>query len=85
MQKNGSTSALESRIEGVKQSVRNLVDKGGERAGHLKDRAAGVKDTVFENSEVALDRARSFIKDHPIAALGIGFGVGYLVIRMLRK
>ena len=84
MQKNGSTS-LDSRIEGVKKSVRNLVDAGGERAGHLKDRAMGMKDSVVEGSEAMLDRARTFIKEHPIAALGIGFGVGYFAIRMLRK
>ena len=85
MQKNGSTSELDSRIEGVKKSVRNLVDAGGERASHLKDRAMGVKNTVFENSEVALDRARTFIKEHPIASLVIALGVCYFAIRMLRK
>ena len=51
MQKNGSTT-IESRIEGLKDSVRNLVDAGGERAGQLKDRAMGVKDSVVENGEI---------------------------------
>lgn len=85
MQKNGSTSALESRIENLKGSVRNLVDAGGERAGHLKDRAMGVKDSVVENGEIVLDRVRMFIKDRPFTSLGIALGAGYFAIRMLRK
>lgn len=85
MQKNGSTSTLEGRLDSLKENVRNLVDAGSERAGHLKERAIGVKDTVVENSERALDRVTTLIKAHPIAAIGIAFGVGYIAIRMIRK
>lgn len=85
MQKNGSTSGLESRIDGLKENVRNLVDAGGEKAGHLKQRAIGVKDSVVETSEAALDRVSAMIKEHPIAALGIAFGIGYVAIRSMRR
>jgi len=85
MQKNGSASALESRIDSLKESVRNLVDAGGERAGQLKDRAIGAKDTIVEESSAALKRVGALIKEHPFFALGIAFGVGYVAIRMMRK
>jgi ElaB/YqjD/DUF883 family membrane-anchored ribosome-binding protein len=85
MQKNGSTSAFENRLDAVKESVRNLVDAGGERAGRLKDKAIDVKDSVFENSSAALSRMGSLIKEHPFAAIGIAFGVGYVTVRMLRR
>ena len=84
MQKNGSTT-IEGKIDNLKESVRNLVDAGGERAGQLKDRALGVKDQVVESGEVYLNRLTDLIKAHPIAALGIAFGVGYIAIRSLRK
>jgi len=84
MQKNGSAS-LESRIDSLKESVRNLVDAGGEKAGHLKDRAIGAKDTIVENSEAAFKKMTKLIKDHPFISLGIAFGVGYVAIRMMRK
>lgn len=85
MQKNGSTSTLEGRLGSLKENVRNLVDAGSERAEHLKERAIGVKDTVVERGELALDRITALIKAHPIAAIGIAFGVGYVTIRMIRK
>lgn len=84
MQKNG-TSSLESRFDSLKGSVRHLVDAGGERAGQLKTKAIDVKDSVVENGEVAIRKAGSLIKEHPIAAIGIAFGVGYIAVRLLKK
>lgn len=84
MQKNG-TASLENRLDSLKDSVRSLVDAGGERAGQLKSKAIDAKDAVFENGEVALRKAGSFIKEHPIAAIGVAFGIGYIAMRMLKK
>ena len=84
MQKNG-TSSLENRFDSLKSSVRNLVDAGSERADQLKGKAIDVKDAVVENGSKALDRAGTLIKENPFIAIGIAFGIGYLVVRMLRK
>jgi len=84
MQKNG-TGSLENRFDSLKDSVRHLVDAGGERAGQLKTKAIDVKDSVVENGEVAIRKAGSLIKEHPIAAIGIAFGVGYIAVRLLKK
>ena len=84
MQKNGSAS-IENRLDQLKDSAKKLVDAGGERAGQLKNKAMDVKDTVVEQSSVALNRVTTLIKEHPFVALGIAFGVGYVAIRMLRK
>lgn len=85
MQKNGSASTMENRLESLKSSMRNLVDAGGERAGQLKNKAIDVKDAVVEGSSAALNRTGELIKKHPIVAIGLAFGVGYIVVRMLKK
>jgi ElaB/YqjD/DUF883 family membrane-anchored ribosome-binding protein len=85
MNKNGSASAFESRVDSLKESVRNLVDAGGERAGQIKNKAMDVKDTVVESGGAALTRLGSLIKEHPFIALGIAFGAGYVTIRLLRR
>ncbi len=84
MQKNGTTS-IESRLDSLKENVRNLIDAGSERASQLKGRAIDMKNTVIDEGEAALDRLTALIKAHPIAALGIAFSVGYVAVRMLRK
>jgi ElaB/YqjD/DUF883 family membrane-anchored ribosome-binding protein len=84
MNKN-STSHLEDRMGSLKESVRNLVDAGGERAGQIKERLHDAKDAAFDRGKEGLDRVAALIKEHPIAAIGIAFGIGYITIRMLRK
>jgi len=85
MQKNGSASTFENRVDALKDSVRNLVDAGGERAGQIKNKAIDVKDQVFESSSAAVTKLGSLIKEHPLAAIGVAFGIGYVTVRMLKK
>jgi ElaB/YqjD/DUF883 family membrane-anchored ribosome-binding protein len=85
MQKNGTASTLENRFDSLKSSVRDIVDAGGERAEKLKAKAIDVKDAAFENGQKALGRAGELIKENPFIAIGIAFGVGYIVVRMIRK
>ena len=84
MHKNGSSS-FDSRVDSLKESMRNLVDAGGERVGHMKDRAIDAKDSVVESGQAALSRISALVKEHPFAALGIALGVGYVAVRLLRK
>ena len=85
MNKNGTSGALDDRMGNLKDSVRNLVDASGERANQIKERLADAKDVAFDKGSQALGRVSALVKEHPIAAIGIAFGIGYLAIRMLRK
>jgi ElaB/YqjD/DUF883 family membrane-anchored ribosome-binding protein len=84
MQKNG-TGSVDTRLDSLKDSVRNLVDAGGERAEKIKTRAIDLKDNVVEQGGVAIRKTGSLIKEHPIAAIGIAFGLGYIAVRLLKK
>ena len=74
MAKNTSMHTFEDRLESLKESVRDLVDAGGERAGAIKDSVlAGTKKTG------------SLIKAHPVIAIAIAFGIGYIAMRIMRR
>ena len=74
MTKNSTVSTFEDRLDSLKGSVRDLVDAGGERAGAIKDSViAGTKKTG------------SLIKAHPVIAIAIAFGVGYIAVRLMRR
>ena len=74
MSKNQSVSTFEDRLDSLKESVRDLVDAGGERASAIRDSlVAGTKKTG------------SLIKEHPVIAIAIAFGVGYIAMRMMRR
>ena len=85
MNKNGTTTGLDERVDALKESVRDAVDYGGKRAAELKERMIDVKDTVVSTSSSAATRMVELVKEHPFAALGIAFGIGYLAMRIARR
>jgi len=68
------SSELESRLDSLKDSVRELIDAGSERAANFKD-------TAMTNA----NKLGNVIKEHPIAAVAVAFGIGYIVMRMIRR
>jgi ElaB/YqjD/DUF883 family membrane-anchored ribosome-binding protein len=83
--KNGSTDFESSRLDALKESVGGLVDSGKERAAALKGKAIEGKDAVVRGGSKAINVVGGLIKEHPIAAIGIAFGVGYLAMRLIRR
>jgi ElaB/YqjD/DUF883 family membrane-anchored ribosome-binding protein len=84
MQKNG-TATLDNKLDQLKSTVKNLVDDGKQRADALRTKAFDVKDAVVENGGEVFNRANAFIKENPIVAIAAAFGIGYIVVRMLRR
>jgi ElaB/YqjD/DUF883 family membrane-anchored ribosome-binding protein len=78
-------SRFDSRLDSLKESVRGLVESGGDRAAALKDRMKDVKDSALEGAGTAANRLGKLIKAHPIAAIAIAFGVGYVAMRIVRR
>lgn len=91
MNKNGTitteqgASAIEGRIEGIKESVKGFVDKGEKRVDEIRTRVVEVKDEAVTRGNKVLDQAVSFIKANPMKAVGISFGVGYFAMRLFRR
>lgn len=62
----------------VVSEVRNFI-------GQVPGKAADFKDVAFNKAGDAFDVLAAQIKKHPVAALGIAFGVGFLVMRLARR
>jgi ElaB/YqjD/DUF883 family membrane-anchored ribosome-binding protein len=83
---NNNNNVHEShRIENIKDSLRGLVDRGQERASAIKHKAVDIQHRAKERGGVALDRTTVFIKDNPIKSVAMAFGVGYLLMRLVRR
>ncbi|MDB4952510.1 MAG: hypothetical protein JWO36_79 [Myxococcales bacterium] len=86
MIKNGTSEFdTNTRLDSLKESVGGLVDAGKERAAALKGKAIEGKDAVVRGGTKAINTVGGLIKEHPIAAIGIAFGIGYLVMRLVRR
>ncbi len=43
------------------------------------------QDELSRNVDLYLDKSRTFMKEHPAASLGIAFGAGVLLARLMRR
>jgi ElaB/YqjD/DUF883 family membrane-anchored ribosome-binding protein len=80
MQKNGTTTQFEARLDALKDSVRHLVD-----VSSIKDKMSSAKDAVVSGSTTAVKKTGSLIKEHPIIAIGVAFGIGFIAFKLLRR
>jgi len=86
MNKNGTTKGhADERMGSLRDSVKSLVDRGEERAHAFKSRVVEMTGTARSRSSDAIERTSSLIKAHPLKAVGIAFGLGYLGMRLFRR
>lgn len=72
------TTRTKKTTEDSEQAASELVDEAAERVAELKDEAIH----MLEERLAALGKA---IQKHPLLAVGIGFGIGYVVARLLHR
>ena len=85
MTRDGLTATFEDRVSALKQSMRDIVDFGSDRASDIKDKLSDAKDAALAGASTAVDKTGKLIKQHPFIAIGIALGVGFLVMRMVRR
>jgi len=77
--------SLEQRLAAFKDSLKNLVDYGSERATQFKAQAIEAEHVAEERARPAVAKATALIKQYPLSAVAIAVGIGYGIIRMIRK
>lgn len=91
MNKNGMTDvgagarSLDDKLDSLKDTMKEIVDQGAQRADALKSRVVEAKDQAVRRGGDLLDRTTSLIKDHPLKAVGIAFATGYIGMRLFRR
>jgi len=80
-----TAGSFDTRMDSLRESMRGLVGFSSERADALKERLREATDTFMEKGDTAVRRIVELVKQHPVASLGVAFGVGYLVVRIARR
>jgi ElaB/YqjD/DUF883 family membrane-anchored ribosome-binding protein len=92
MNKNGMTSdtgtqthGMEEKIDQIKDTVKGFVDHGAQRVDAIKSKVGDVKDQAVTRGSDLIERVADMVKAHPLKAVGIAFGAGYLGMRLFRR
>lgn len=72
-------------IDTLKSNLRSIVEHLTSRAASLDDKASEVRTSAVSSVTSFISKAGKAIKNHPIAAISIAFGAGYLFMRLIRR
>jgi ElaB/YqjD/DUF883 family membrane-anchored ribosome-binding protein len=73
-----ASTRINDRIDNLATNLKSAVEQMSKQAYTAKEKASASASSFIAKTGQA-------IKDHPIAAVGIAFGLGYLVMRALRR
>jgi len=83
---------LDRNIERVSQSAHHAVDRATEAASSVAERLgehaetlAEKRDELMELPENWMEGAREYVREHPLASLGIALATGYLLSMIMRS
>ena len=79
------THNVDEKIEELGDMLKGFFDQGSQKVDELKSRVIEVKDHTIQRGSDALDRVADLIKTHPLKAIGIAFGAGYIGMRLFRR
>ena len=83
------TREIQDTITNTRESIKGAIDRGAEKAVHLKDaameRASHLKDAAFDRGRSALANVERVIEERPIAVLGGVFAGGLILGFLLSR
>ncbi|MEZ6188645.1 MAG: hypothetical protein R3F62_27030 [Planctomycetota bacterium] len=84
-----TTQALKTQTQGAKAAVADFADEALDKVAVARDAAvSGLKtarDAVGSGLETVDTTTRAFVEDHPLTALGIALGAGFLIGRWITR
>jgi ElaB/YqjD/DUF883 family membrane-anchored ribosome-binding protein len=68
--------------QSVKGSVTTLLDQGHQTVDAIKTRVTDVTAQAKTEASALLDTTRGYVEQHPMKAIGIALGLGYVAMRI---
>jgi len=84
MESKSSTTGTQKQIERVSDGAHRVVDQTVSRVGAIADRFGEKADELMEMKEDWVAATRTYVRDHPVAALGIALAAGYVLSAIMR-
>lgn len=80
-----AAKALDEKLDALNDLLKGLVDQGAQTVDAITTKIVEVKERALTRGGDVLDRMTAMIKAHPIRAVAIALGAGYLTMRLLRR
>ena len=79
------TTASKQHVDRLSQGAHQAVDRAAQAATSAADRMGEKYDELYSMSEDYLETGREYVREHPVAAVGMALAAGWLLGMILRR
>jgi len=79
------TGTQKQSIDRVSESAHEYVDRAASVASNAAERLGEKADEWMEMKDTWVEGAREYVREHPVAALGIAAAAGYILSMLMRS
>jgi len=79
------TTASKQQVDRLSQTAHQSVDRAAQAASSVADRVSEKYEELHAMQEDWVEAGREYVKEHPVAAIGMALAAGYLLSMLMRR
>jgi ElaB/YqjD/DUF883 family membrane-anchored ribosome-binding protein len=80
-----TTRTVDRNLDRLTQGAHQTIDRAASAASSVAERAAEKGEALMEMKDNWVEGAAEYVREHPIAALGIAVAAGYVLSMFMRS
>jgi ElaB/YqjD/DUF883 family membrane-anchored ribosome-binding protein len=80
-----TSTASKPQVDRVSQGAHQAVDRAAQAVSSAADRMSEKYDEFYSMSEDWVETGRDYVREHPVAAVGMALAAGWLLGMILRR
>ena len=82
---NPSSAAQKQSIDRLSQSAHQTVDRAAQAASSAAERISEKAEELYAMQENWVEAGREYVREHPVAAIGMALAAGYVLSMLMRR
>jgi ElaB/YqjD/DUF883 family membrane-anchored ribosome-binding protein len=78
------STASKQNVDRISQSAHEAVDRATQAASSVADRFGEKYDEFYAMQQDWVEAGREYVREHPVAAIGMALAAGYLLSMLMR-
>lgn len=77
-------TASKQNVDRISQAAHDTVERATQAASSVADRFGEKYDELYAMQEDWMESGREYVREHPVAAIGMALAAGYLLSMLMR-
>ena len=80
-----TTASQKQQVDRLSQTAHQAVDRASQAAASVADRMSEKYEELYAMQEDWVQAGREYVREHPVAAIGMALAAGYLLSMLMRS